>query len=70
MAAASAPVKALPEALPKGKTEETIIKEIQDELSQEITDPVKQSTVDYYYQNKDKVSFLKITLLLHPNNNN
>ena len=32
MATASAPVKALPEALPKGKTEETVIKEIQDEL--------------------------------------
>ena len=57
-------------ALPKGKTEETVIGEIQDELSQDITDPVKQSTVDYYYQNKDKVSFLKITLLLHPNKNN
>ena len=34
------------------------IQEIQDELRKPITDPVKESTVDYYMKNKDKVRYL------------
>ena len=35
--------------------EEDLIRQIEDELKQPLTDPVKESTVDYYFQNKDKV---------------
>ena len=44
-------------------SEETIIRQIKEELRQEITDPVKESTVEYYYENKDTVGILIITLL-------
>ena len=36
--------------------EDKLLKEIKDELKQPITDPIKESTVGYYHQNKDKVS--------------
>ena len=36
--------------------EEELISKIEDELDQKLTDPIKQSTVDYYLNNKDKVS--------------
>ena len=31
------------------------IRQIQDELRHPITDPITESSLDYYYQNKDKV---------------
>ena len=36
--------------------EEDLIRQIEDELKQPFTDSVKESTVDYYLQNKLKVS--------------
>ena len=36
--------------------EEELINKIEDELEQPLTDPIKQSSVDYYLNNKDKVS--------------
>ena len=38
--------------------EKLLISQIQDELRKPITDPIKESTADYYYQNKDKVAML------------
>ena len=35
--------------------EEDLIRQIEDELKQPLTDPVKESTVDFYLKNKDKV---------------
>ena len=34
---------------------------LQDELNQPMTDSIKESTVDYYIQNKDKVSYFKFS---------
>ena len=34
---------------------EELIENIEDELNQTITDPVKESTVDYYLKKKDQV---------------
>ena len=38
--------------------EKLLISQIQDELRKPITDPIKESTADYYNQNKDKVNML------------
>ena len=38
--------------------EKLLISQIKDELRKPITDPIKESTADYYYQNKDKVDML------------
>ena len=48
----------------KLEEEKEQIRKIQDELEQPITDPIRQSTVDYYNQNKDKVSYIIIFLTL------
>ena len=37
--------------------EEKLIESIEDELNQKITDPIKESTVDYYLKKKDQVVF-------------
>ena len=37
--------------------EKLLISQIQEDLWKPITDPIKESTADYYYQNKDKVMF-------------
>ena len=39
----------------KDEEKEQYIRKIQDELNLPISDPIKESTVDYYLQNKDKV---------------
>ena len=44
---------------------EQYIRQIQDELNLPISDPIKESTVDYYLQNKDKVSLFSILSLFH-----
>ena len=36
--------------------EEKLLRDLQNELNKPITGPIKESTVDYYNQNKDKVS--------------
>ena len=38
--------------------EEKYIWQIRDELRKEITDPIKESTVEYYNENKDKVKHI------------
>ena len=48
----------------KLEEEKEQIRKVQDELEQPITDPIRQSTVDYYNQNKDKVSYIIIFLTL------
>ena len=40
--------------------EEEFIWQIRDELRKEITDPIKESTVEYYNENKDKVRHIDI----------
>ena len=40
----------------KIEEKEQYIRQIQDELNLPISDPIKESTVDYYLNNKDKVS--------------
>ena len=35
--------------------EEELIENIEDELNQPITDPIQESTVDYYLKKKDQV---------------
>ena len=35
-----------------------LIRQIEDELNEPLTDPVKESTVDYYLDKKDKVSLI------------
>ena len=40
---------------PLAKDEEELIESIEDELNQTITDPIKESTVDYYLKKKDQV---------------
>ena len=42
----------------KAEQEEKLISQIQDELRKPITDPIKESTAEYYNQNKDKVAML------------
>ena len=42
----------------KAEQEEKLISQIQDELRKPITDPIKESTADYYNQNKDKVDMV------------
>ena len=51
----------------KAEQEEKLISQIQEELRKPITDPIKESTADYYYQNKDKVAMLlyKYYKILH-----
>ena len=44
---------------------EQYIRQIQDELNLPISDPIKESTVDYYLQNKDKVSLCSILSFFH-----
>ena len=39
------------------------IRQIQDELNLPISDPIRESTVDYYLQNKDKVSLCNMLSL-------
>ena len=47
--------------------EKLLISQIQEELWKPITDPIKESTADYYNQNKDKVDMLlyKYYKILH-----
>ena len=42
----------------KAEQEEKLISQIQDELRKPISDPIKEATADYYYQNKDKVDMV------------
>ena len=37
--------------------EDKLLRDLKIELNKPITDPIKESTVDYYNQNKDKVYF-------------
>ena len=46
--------------------DEELIETIEDELNQQITDPIKESTVDYYHMKKDQV-VLKTTKFYHLN---
>ena len=39
--------------------EDELIYRIEDELGQPLTDPIKESTVDYYLKNKDTVSSVR-----------
>ena len=39
----------------KLKLEEEKIRQVQYDLNHEFTDPIKESTIEYYHQNKDKV---------------
>ena len=39
----------------KALYDELLLQNIEDELNQPITDPFKESTVDYYLKKKDKV---------------
>ena len=39
----------------KLKLEDEKIRQVQYDLNHEFTDPIKESTVAYYHQNKDKV---------------
>ena len=34
---------------------EELVRKIEDELCDPLTDPIKESTLEYYQQNKDKV---------------
>ena len=52
--------------------EEKFIWQIRDELGKEITDPIKESTVEYYNENKDKVRHIGIissVIKIYCNNN-
>ena len=46
------------EAAVDDEEEKLLISQIEDELLHPLTDPIKESTVDYYNQNKDKVRHL------------
>ena len=51
--------------------DESQIEQIEEEIDKEITDPVKESTVDYYLKNKDQVMLyiqLFLTSMLHNEN--
>ena len=44
----------------KSLYDELLLQNIEDELNQPITDPFKESTVDYYLKKKDKVMLTSI----------
>ena len=51
------------ELLKQTENEQELLMRIQDELRKPLEDPIKESTVEYYLQNKDKVGFLLIQVL-------
>ena len=67
MATAESPAADDEELKRKTKMEEEkeqYIRQIQDELNLPISDPIKESTVDYYLKNKDKVRLFVLLMLL------
>ena len=42
--------------------EELLIQNIEDELNEPITDPIKESTKEYYVKSKDKVCYNNIEI--------
>ena len=42
-------------AIEEDEDEDELIYRIEDELGEPLTDPIKESTIDYYLENKDKV---------------
>ena len=49
----------------KLKLEEEKIRQVQYDLNHEFTDPIKESTVEYYHQNKDKVRPIGLLSCIH-----
>ena len=55
MASTAAATEEDEEVKRKLKLEEEKIRQVQYDLNHEFTDPIKESTVEYYHQTKDKV---------------